>query len=240
MCLYPTQQDTREFYRSIHLKVGGLKNREEARWREYERGCLQSCSLTTAVEHKASENLASAKKAAHRLQPLDHSRAQGHSSRAYEIYNKIEAHIRPQLPLPPEWSLCLRGSQTQVKILSSQWWQVMTMALTEGGQQPPQRCKKQEWRHRITLLTETVEAGKCYSQIWLSRVISGKSNEKFDSAVCQKTKAKNLISNLSFNIEWTIREIIHQITWKTKTTLHHKKKMTVLQKRTLKSQNTVI
>ena len=85
--------------REAHLKVGRLKNREEVRWREYKRRRLQSCSLTTVVEHKDSENLVTAKKATYRLHPLDHTRSHGHSSKAYEIYNTYMTPAPP--PSPP-------------------------------------------------------------------------------------------------------------------------------------------
>ena len=85
--------------REAHLKVGGLKNRKEARWREYKRRRLQSCSLTTVVEHKVSENLVTAKKTTYRLQPLGHTRSHGHSSKAYEIYNTYMTPAPPPSPL---------------------------------------------------------------------------------------------------------------------------------------------
>ena len=134
MCLCPTQQDTREFYRSVHLKVGGLKNREEARWMEYERGCLQSCSLTTAVEHKGSENLVTAKKATHKLQPFDHTRVHGHSSKAYEIYNnkKMKHIYDPSHPHPDPTSIAKPVSQEIPDTSKESTIPVMTMALTKS------------------------------------------------------------------------------------------------------------
>lgn len=61
-CSHPTQQDAREFHKSVHVKVGGLENIKEVEPGEQWNQLLSSRPPAMAAESTAPENLVAAER----------------------------------------------------------------------------------------------------------------------------------------------------------------------------------